>query len=93
MLYPSRRGSFIFCLVLFLCVAASALAQSAPLTFDTDRDGFSDEFEQAVLGSAGGTRFLMVQLRALNIPAQLWIQLTTMPLPPWEKRPRAPEGR
>lgn len=49
MLYSVRRGTFSFCLAVVLCGAPSALAQTAPPTLDTDRDGLSDEYEQAVL--------------------------------------------
>ncbi len=49
MLHSVRRGRLSFCLVLALCGAPMTLAQGSLSTVDTDHDGISDEYEQAVL--------------------------------------------
>jgi hypothetical protein len=46
--HPSRRGQFLALIALLSLFAHSALAQSS-VTLDSDRDGLSDEFEQALL--------------------------------------------
>ncbi len=49
MLYSGWRGTLLFCLALVLCGAPRLVAQNASDTLDTDRDGLSDAYEQAVL--------------------------------------------